>query len=93
MDEFIASEEEILLRNEIDKRQEVLDKGWQKSRQKPRQKYINGHPVSEEEYEEYLEKEMIERAKEDAELAFYKRCTSTGEEWEVDSDGIEYIPF
>ena len=23
----------------------------------------------------------------------YKRCTSTGEEWEVDSDGIEYIPF
>lgn len=89
MDEFIASEEEILLRNEIDKRQEVLDKGWKK----PRQKYINGHPVSEEEYEEYLEKERIERAKEDAELAFYKRCTSTGEEWEVDSDGIEYIPF
>ena len=89
MDEFIASEEEILLRNEIDKRQEVLDKGWQKSRQK----YINGHPVSEEEYEEYLEKERIERAKEDAELAFYRRCTSTGEEWEVDSDGIEYIPF
>lgn len=89
MDDFIASEEEILLRNEIDKRQEVLDKGWKK----PRQKYINGHPVSEEEYEEYLEKERIERAKEDAELAFYKRCTSTGEEWEVDSDGIEYIPF
>lgn len=89
MDEFIASEEEILLRNEIDKRQEVLDKGWKK----PRQKYINGHPVSEEEYEEYLEKERIERAKEDAELAFYRRCTSTGEEWEVDSDGIEYIPF
>ena len=89
MDEFIASEEEILLRNEIDKRQEVLDKGWKK----PRQKYINGHPVSEEEYEEYLEKERIERAKEDAELAFYKRCTSTGEVWEVDSDGIEYIPF
>ena len=93
MDEFIASEEEILLRNEIDKRQEVLDKGWQKSRQKPRQKYINGHPVSEEEYEEYLEKERIEKAKSDAELAFYRRCTSTGEEWEVDSDGIEYIPF
>ena len=89
MDEFIASEEEILLRNEIDKRQEVLDKGWKK----PRQKYINGHPVSEEEYAEYLEKERIERAKEDAELAFYRRCTSTGEEWEVDSDGIEYIPF
>ena len=89
MDEFIASEEEILLRNEIDKRQEVLDRGWKK----PRQKYINGHPVSEEEYEEYLEKERIERAKEDAELAFYRRCTSTGEEWEVDSDGIEYIPF
>ena len=89
MDEFIASEEEILLRNEIDKRQEVLDKGWKK----PRQKYINGHPVSEEEYEEYMEEERIERAKEDAELAFYKRCTSTGEEWEVDSDGIEYIPF
>ena len=89
MDEFIASEEEILLRNEIDMRQEVLDKGWKK----PRQKYINGHPVSEEEYEEYLEKERIERAKEDAELAFYRRCTSTGEEWEVDSDGIEYIPF
>lgn len=89
MDDFIASEEEILLRNEIDKRQEVLDKGWKK----PRQKYINGHPVSEEEYEEYLEKERIERAKEDAELAFYRRCTSTGEEWEVDSDGIEYIPF
>ena len=42
MDEFIASEEEILLRNEIDMRQEVLDKGWKK----PRQKYINGHPVS-----------------------------------------------
>ena len=89
MDEFIASEEEILLRNEIDKRQEVLDKGWKK----PRQKYINGHPVSEEEYAEYLEKERVERAKEDAELAFYRRCTSTGEEWEVDSDGIEYIPF
>lgn len=89
MDEFIASEEEILLRNEIDKRQEVLDKGWKK----PRQKYINGHPVSEEEYAEYLEEERLERAKEDAELAFYKRCTSTGEEWEVDSDGIEYIPF
>jgi hypothetical protein len=89
MDEFIASEEEILLRNEIDKRQEVLDKGWKK----PRQKYINGHPVSEEEYAEYLEEERLERAKEDAELAFYRRCTSTGEEWEVDSDGIEYIPF
>ena len=89
MDVFVASEEEILLRNEIDKRQEVLDKGWKK----PSQKYINGHPVSEEEYEEYLEKERIERAKEDAELAFYRRCTSTGEEWEVDSDGIEYIPF
>ena len=89
MDDFIASEEEILLRNEIDKRQEVLDKGWKK----PRQKYINGHPVSEEEYAEYLEEERLERAKEDAELAFYKRCTSTGEEWEVDSDGIEYIPF
>jgi hypothetical protein len=84
MDEFIASEEEILLRNEIDKRQEVLDKGWKK----PRQKYINGHPVSEEEYAEYLEEERLERAKEDAELAFYRRCTSTGEEWEVDSDGI-----
>ena len=89
MDEFIASEEEILLRNEIDKRQEVLDRGWKK----PRQKYINGHPVSEEEYAEYLEEERLERAKEDAELAFYRRCTSTGEEWEVDSDGIEYIPF
>lgn len=89
MDEFIASEEEILLRNEIDKRQEVLDKGWKK----PRQKYINGHPVSEEEYAEYLEEDRLERAKEDAELAFYRRCTSTGEEWEVDSDGIEYIPF
>ena len=89
MDEFIASEEEILLRNEIDMRQEVLDKGWKK----PRQKYINGHPVSEEEYAEYLEEERLERAKEDAELAFYRRCTSTGEEWEVDSDGIEYIPF
>jgi hypothetical protein len=89
MDEFIASEEEILLRNEIDKRQEVLDKGWKK----PRQKYINGHPVSEEEYAEYMEEERLERAKEDAELAFYRRCTSTGEEWEVDSDGIEYIPF
>lgn len=89
MDEFIASEEEILLRNEIDKRQEVLDKGWKK----PRQKYINGHPVSEEEYAEYLEEERLERVKEDAELAFYRRCTSTGEEWEVDSDGIEYIPF
>jgi hypothetical protein len=89
MDEFIASEKEILLRNEIDKRQEVLDKGWKK----PRQKYINGHPVSEEEYAEYLEEERLERAKEDAELAFYRRCTSTGEEWEVDSDGIEYIPF
>ena len=89
MDIFVASEEEILLRNEIDKRQEVLDKGWKK----PRQKYINGHPVSEEEYAEYMEEERIERAKEDAELAFYKRCTSTGEEWEVDSDGIEYIPF
>ena len=89
MDEFIASEEEILLRNEIDKRQEVLDKGWKK----PRQKYINGHPVSEEEDAEYLEEERLERAKEDAELAFYRRCTSTGEEWEVDSDGIEYIPF
>lgn len=73
MDEFIASEEEILLRNEIDKRQEVLDKGWKK----PRQKYINGHPVSEEEYAEYLEEERLERAKEDAELAFYRRCTST----------------
>ena len=89
MDEFIASEEEILLRNEIDKRQEVLDRGWKK----PRQKYINGHPVSEEEYAEYMEEERLERAKEDAELAFYRRCTSTGEEWEVDSDGIEYIPF
>jgi hypothetical protein len=89
MDEFIASEKEILLRNEIDKRQEVLDKGWKK----PRQKYINGHPVSEEEYAEYLEEERLERAKEDAQLAFYRRCTSTGEEWEVDSDGIEYIPF
>jgi len=89
MDEFIASEEEILLRNEIDKRQEVLDKGWKK----PRQKYINGHPVSEEEYAEYLEEERLERAKEDAELAFYRRCTSTGEEWEVNSDGIEYISF
>ena len=89
MDEFIASEEEILLRNEIDKRQEVLDRGWKR----PRQKYINGHPVSEEEYAEYLEEERLERAKEDAELAFYRRCTSTGEEWEVDSDGIEYIPF
>ena len=89
MDEFVASEEEILLRNEIDKRQEVLDKGWKK----PRQKYINGHPVSEEEYAEYMEEERLERAKEDAELAFYRRCTSTGEEWEVDSDGIEYIPF
>ena len=89
MDEFIASEEEILLRNEIDKRQEVLDRGWKK----PRQKYINGHPVSEEVYAEYMEEERLERAKEDAELAFYRRCTSTGEEWEVDSDGIEYIPF
>ena len=89
MDVFVASEEEILLRNEIDKRQEVLDKGWKK----PSQKYINGHPVSEEEYAEYMEEERIERAKEDAELAFYRRCTSTGEEWEVDSDGIEYIPF
>ena len=89
MDEFIASEEEILLRNEIDKRQEVLDRGWKK----PRQKYINGHPVSEQEYAEYMEEERLERAKEDAELAFYRRCTSTGEEWEVDSDGIEYIPF
>ena len=89
MDEFIASEEEILLRNEIDKRQEVLDRGWKR----PRQKYINGHPVSEEEYAEYMEEERLERAKEDAELAFYRRCTSTGEEWEVDSDGIEYIPF
>ena len=89
MDDFIASEEEILLRNEIEKRQEVLDKAWKK----PRQKYINGHPVSEEEYAEYLEEERLERAKEDAELAFYRRCTSTGEEWEVDSDGIEYIPF
>jgi hypothetical protein len=89
MDEFIASEKEILLRNEIDKRQEVLDKGWKK----PRQKYINGYPVSEEEYAEYMEEERLERAKEDAELAFYRRCTSTGEEWEVDSDGIEYIPF
>ena len=67
----------------------MLDKGWKK----PRQKYINGHPVSEEEYAEYLEEERLERAKEDAELAFYRRCTSTGEEWEVDSDGIEYIPF
>ena len=89
MDEFVASEEEILLRNEIDKRQEVLDKGWKK----PRQKYINGHPVSEEEYAEYMEEERIVKAKADAELAFYRRCTSTGEEWEVDSDGIEYIPF
>jgi hypothetical protein len=89
MDEFIASEEEILLRNEIDKRQEVLDKGWKK----PRQKNINGHPVSEREYAEYMEKERIERAKEDAELSFYRKCTSTGEEWEIDSDGIEYIPF
>ena len=89
MDEFIASEEEILLRNEIDKRQEVLDRGWKR----PRQKYINGHPVSEKEYAEYMEEVRLERAKEDAELAFYRRCTSTGEEWEVDSDGIEYIPF
>ena len=89
MDEFIASEDEILLRNEIDKRQEVLDKGWKK----PRQKYINGHPVSEEEYAEYMEEERLERAKKDAELSFYRQCTSTGEEWEVDSDGIEYIPF
>ena len=57
---------------------------------------VNGRYIlftSEAEYVEYMEEERIERAKADAELAFYRRCTSTGEEWEVDSDGIEYIPF
>lgn len=85
MDEYINSEEEIRIYNEIQEKQAVLDKGWNKPRHQ--QKYINGFPVSDEEYYDYLEKRRIEDANRDAEIDFYKRCTSTGEEWETDSDG------
>jgi len=84
----METEEDRLIEMEIQRRQEVLDKGWKK----PRQKYINGYPVGDKEYWEYMEERRIEDAKADAELSFYRKCTSTGEEWEIDSDGMEYIP-
>ena len=86
----MKSEEELILENKLQQMQGILDAGWK--RQRPVQRYINGHAVSEEEYWEYKEKEEEDKAWEDAELSFYKRCTSTGEEWEIDSDGLEYIP-
>lgn len=82
--------EDTMLRNDIHRRQEVLDTGWDRSRFG--QRYINGHPVSEEEYWEYVEERREEDAIEEGLLSFYRRCTSTGEEWEIDSDGIESIP-
>ena len=81
--------EDEILKNRIEEKQKVLDDGWKRD---PGQCYINGHPVSYREYYDYMEEIRIQRAKDDAELAFYKSCTSTGEEWEIDSDGLEYIP-
>ena len=90
-DDYIASENDILLERKIQEMQSILDAGWSRSRHS--RKYINGHPVSDEEYEIYQEQKRIENAKLEAEISFYRKCTSTGEEWEIDSDGIEYIPF
>jgi len=43
---------------------------------------------------EYEQEQMrIQEAYSDAEVSEARHFTSTGEEWEVDSDGIEYIPF
>ena len=75
------------LEEEIQRRQKVLDDEWGR----PRQYFINGKPVSQEDYWAYKEEQRLADAMLDAELSFYKRCTSTGEEWEIDCDG-EYIP-
>ena len=78
--------EEDYLEREIQKRQEVLDKHWYK-----RRFYINGHEVSYEEYEAYQEMLREDDARVEGNLSFFRRCTSTGEEWETDSDG-DYTP-
>lgn len=75
------------LEEEARRRQEILDDAWHL----PKQHYINGIPVSYREWWEYMEEERLLNAQLEAERSFYKRCTSTGEEWEVDSDG-EYTP-
>ena len=77
-----------IIEEEIQKRQEVLDSGWKRQ---SGQRYINGYPVSEEEYWRYMDDVKQKQAMHDAELSFYSRCTSTGEEWETDSDG-DYTP-
>lgn len=71
---------------DIEERQKILDEGWHRE-----QYFINGHPVSYEEYWDYKEEQRLADAMLDAELSFYSRCTSTGEEWEIDCDG-EYTP-
>lgn len=73
----------------IQKLQSLLDKGW--SRPRFPKRYINGLLVTEEEYDEYMEEQRIQDAIHEAEIASDMRCTSTGEEWEIDSDG-EYTP-
>ena len=86
MDSRIASEDEIRIYNEIQEKQAVLDKGWNRPK-KPR-RFIGNRTVSEDEYEAY-QREQAERIRS---LHSEDRFTSTGEEWEIDSDGLEYIP-
>lgn len=85
---ILNMDEEDILTNDIQKRQQVLDSGWKRD---SGQRYIYGHPVSEEEYWRWMDEQRQVQAMHDAELSFYSRCTSTGEEWETDSDG-DYTP-
>ena len=71
---YLDDKNEFEIKYEIQKRQAILDEGWKSVKRKRR--FIGSRPVSEEEYQDYIQ----------------ERYTSTGEEWEVDSDGLEYMP-
>lgn len=87
MDDNIIGIDEELIYEEIQRKQEALDAGWSR----PRKFYIQGREVSYEEYERYQEEDRMADAMLDAEISYYSRDTSTGEEWETDSDG-DYTP-
>lgn len=86
MDDWIGSEEDIRIYNAIQERQAILDKGWNRSRRPKR--FIGSRQVSEEEWESH-QRRQAERMQD---LSSVDKYTSTGEEWEVDSDGLGYTP-